>query len=150
MHKRLFIVLFLLFWSPYHEQWLIRVASQSSTCKPYKLVYSFICLHWFIMFLSVKYIGLKRRHEGEILFPEELVHPPCPTEMVEVTRGVWAYTSYVHSWEPEAGLAGWRAPTYQWSTLPLVASLSLALSVSTTGYKEQLKQANFLLACFKS
>lgn len=143
-------MLFLLFWSPYHEQWLIRVASWRSTCKPYKLVYSLVCLHWFITFLSVKSMGLERKHKGEILFPDELFHPPCPTEIDGGghTRGLGIH--YVHSQEPGAGLAGWRASTCQWSTLPLVASLSLALPAPTTGYKEQLKQANFLLACFKS
>lgn len=141
MHKRLFIVLFLLFWSPSYEQWLVRVARWRSTCKPYKLVYS---LHWFITFLGVKSMGLKKKHEGEILFPEQLFHPPCPAEMVEVVWGASAYTS----WCPPPRRRGWPgwgiAPTHQWSTFPLVPSLSCFISIHDR-VQRAIKTDNFFV-----
>lgn len=110
-------------WFPYHEQRLVRVTSQRSTWNPYKLVYSFVCLHWFIMFLSVKSMGLKRKHKGEILLPAELF----PRHALP---GCWRSCEgsglelLADSWEPAA--AGWvKSPAHQWSTLPLGASLRL-------------------------
>lgn len=109
-HKKLFIVLFLLFWSPYHEQWLRRVASWRSTCKPYKRVYALN------LFASIHYVPQYKIYgtqeaQGRNSVSQRALHPPCPTEMVEVTWGVWAYTPPMSTPENERlGLRGEEPP----------------------------------------
>lgn len=140
---RLFIMLFLLFWSPWH--WTMTHKSS----KPEKhlqsiseLVYSRVCLHGFITFPTVKPVGLQRKHGGEILFRKA-----SPPTMHPQDGGGHMRDLGIHLLYP---LLKSRAPAHQgshslwWEFLPL----TLSPFISTHNRVQGATKAN-LLACFK-
>lgn len=145
MHMRLFLELFLLFWSPWH--WTM--THKSSKLEKHlqsisKLVYSSICLHWFITLLSVKPLGLQRKHGGEILFTKSFSTHHAPSRWGRSHEG-FGNTPPLPTPEKQSLYRLMEHIPSDGNSLPY---LCLPVSAPTTGYKEQLKQAN--LACFKS